>query len=192
MTFGCEGPGGLPHTRVTSRFPVTARNTALEDGSRADRGPPGLCTKSPRGDHGRSTAPTGSGAAAGAPPGRSRTRTSTTAPAGRPAAPAARAAAFRPEVDTAWVGHDTRAIFWITAAPSALSSVGQALAAHPGTAYVAATTGSSNLVAVVICSSTPELYRYLSECVGALDGVRHVETVPSLRLVKQITTEGIR
>ncbi|WP_406270940.1 Lrp/AsnC family transcriptional regulator [Actinacidiphila glaucinigra] len=96
------------------------------------------------------------------------------------------------QLDTAWVGHDTRAIFWITAAPSALSSVGQALAAHPETAYVAATTGSSNLVAVVICSSTPELYRYLSECVGALDGVRHVETVPSLRLVKQITTEGIR
>ncbi|MFG2306772.1 hypothetical protein [Actinacidiphila glaucinigra] len=49
-----------------------------------------------------------------------------------------------------------------------------------------------NLVAVVICSSTTEFYRYLSECVGALDGVRHVETVPSLRLVKQITTEGIR
>ncbi|MFF7673955.1 Lrp/AsnC ligand binding domain-containing protein [Actinacidiphila glaucinigra] len=77
-------------------------------------------------------------------------------------------------------------------APSALSCVGQALAAHPETACVAATTGSSNLVAVVICSGTPELYRYLCECVGALDGVRLVETVPSLRLVKQIKTEGIR
>lgn len=95
------------------------------------------------------------------------------------------------QLDTAWIGHDTRAVFWITAAPAELHSVGTALAAHRQTAFVAATTGSSNIVAVVICRDTAEMYRYLSERVGALEGVRHVETVPYLRLVKQITTEGI-
>lgn len=96
------------------------------------------------------------------------------------------------QLDTTWIGHTTRAVFWIPTAPSALSLVGLALAAHRQTAYVAATTGSPDLVAVVICRDTPETYRYLNEQVGALDGVRHAETVPLLRLVKQITTEVIR
>ncbi|MFJ4918820.1 Lrp/AsnC family transcriptional regulator [Streptomyces sp. NPDC088725] len=83
--------------------------------------------------------------------------------------------------------YSSRAVLWITAAPSALATVGQALAAHPEVAFASATSGGSNLVAVVVCRDTASVYRYLSEGVGGLEGVQHVECAPVLRTVKQLT-----
>ncbi|MFE9858567.1 Lrp/AsnC family transcriptional regulator [Streptomyces sp. NPDC005780] len=80
----------------------------------------------------------------------------------------------------------------ITAAPRALNAVGEALATHPEVAYAAATTGPSNLVAVVITRDTGHLYRYLSERLGGLEGVEHVESMPFLRRVKQLTYRPFR
>jgi DNA-binding Lrp family transcriptional regulator len=89
-------------------------------------------------------------------------------------------------------GYDTRAILWITAAPWALDSVGRALATHPEVAFASATAGQSNLVAVIVCPGTASVYRYLSEGVGRLEGVQHVECAPVLRTVKQLTYEERR
>ncbi|WP_328950044.1 Lrp/AsnC family transcriptional regulator [Streptomyces sp. NBC_00184] len=80
----------------------------------------------------------------------------------------------------------------ITAAPRALNAVGEALATHPEVAYAAATTGPSNLVAVVITRDTGHLCRYLSERLGGLEGVEHVESMPFLRRVKQLTYRPFR
>jgi DNA-binding Lrp family transcriptional regulator len=79
------------------------------------------------------------------------------------------------------------AVLWITAAPAALHSVGEALAAHDEIAHASATAGPSNIVATALARSTADLYAYLSGPLGRLEGVQHVETTPVLRRVKQLT-----
>jgi hypothetical protein len=64
----------------------------------------------------------------------------------------------------------------------------EALATHPETAFVAATTGSSNLVAAVICRGADAPYGYLTRRVAALDGIVQVTTAPVIRQVKQLAT----
>jgi DNA-binding Lrp family transcriptional regulator len=93
------------------------------------------------------------------------------------------------QLDASELGYGSHALLWITVAPSELATVGKALAEHPEIAFAAATTGRSNLVAVVICRDSAGLYTYLSETVGMLDGVQHIETSPTLRRVKQLTYE---
>jgi DNA-binding Lrp family transcriptional regulator len=86
-------------------------------------------------------------------------------------------------------GYGLHTMLWLTVAPAALSAVGTALAGHREIPFVSAITGQSNLVAVALFRETGGLYRYLSERIGALDGVQHVETVPVLRRIKQLTYE---
>ncbi|MFI1101772.1 Lrp/AsnC family transcriptional regulator [Streptomyces melanogenes] len=94
------------------------------------------------------------------------------------------------EFDSTRFGFRSRALLWITVAPSALAAVGEALASHPEVAFAGATSGPANLVAVVICRDPAGLYTYLSEKLGTLEGVRHVETAPLLRQVKRLTYAG--
>ncbi|MDI5967221.1 AsnC family transcriptional regulator [Streptomyces sp. SL13] len=89
-------------------------------------------------------------------------------------------------------GYELHTLLWLTVAPAALSAVGNALAGHREVAFAAAVTGQCNLMAVTIFRSTHDLYRYLSERVGVLDGVQHVETAPILRQVKQLTYDAHR
>ena len=83
-------------------------------------------------------------------------------------------------------------MLWLTVAPSALDAAGRKLAEHHEVRFAAATTGQANLVASVAGSSTGELYTYLSEKIGGLDGVQAVETALILRQVKQLTYEPSR
>jgi DNA-binding Lrp family transcriptional regulator len=99
---------------------------------------------------------------------------------------------FDAQFDSVLLGYDAQAVLWLTVAPSALATVGEALAGHPETAFVAATTGTSNLVTSVICRDHAGIYAYLNEKIGALDGVRHVETAPVVRKFKQMTYEERR
>jgi DNA-binding Lrp family transcriptional regulator len=99
---------------------------------------------------------------------------------------------FAVQFDWRLLGVETSAVLWVTVAPGALDAVGRTLARHQETAYVAATSGPCNLVAVVLCRDTPALYTYVSERIGGLAGVRQVETAPSLRHIKQLTYEEIR
>ncbi|MGV4987417.1 Lrp/AsnC family transcriptional regulator [Streptomyces sp. NRAIS4] len=85
------------------------------------------------------------------------------------------------------LGRPVVAALWITVAPAALHSAGEALAAHEETAWVSATAGPSNLVVTALARSTAGLYAYLSGPLGQLRGVQHVETTPFLRRVKQLT-----
>lgn len=85
------------------------------------------------------------------------------------------------------LGYPLAACLWITTDPAALHSVGQALATHPEIAFASATAGSSNIVATAVARDTADLYTYLSGRLGSLEGVRHVETTPFLRKVKQLT-----
>lgn len=93
------------------------------------------------------------------------------------------------QFDREQLGNDIVATLWLTVAPAALADVGCALASHPEVRFAAATTGQANIVAATMHPSTGDLYAYLSDKIGALDGVRSVETALILQEVKQLTYE---
>jgi DNA-binding Lrp family transcriptional regulator len=92
------------------------------------------------------------------------------------------------------MGYTTIAELWLTVEPSRLATVGEQLARHEEVPFVAAITGSANLVANVLCRDSEALYEYVTTKIGAVDGVRHLETSPMLRRVKQAGTlmDGLR
>ncbi|MDG4826279.1 AsnC family transcriptional regulator [Asanoa sp. WMMD1127] len=93
---------------------------------------------------------------------------------------------FDVEVDADVLGYRARALLWLSVAPARLAAVGAALAAHEEVVFAAATTGPTNVLATVVCHDMPDLYRYLTERIGPLDGVERVETAPMVRHVKQV------
>jgi DNA-binding Lrp family transcriptional regulator len=78
----------------------------------------------------------------------------------------------------------TRAMLWMAVAPPWLDRVATAMAGHDELAFVAATTGPSNLIAQALCHSPEDLHRYLTRRLGALDGITAIETAPVLQTVK--------
>ncbi|WP_069160151.1 Lrp/AsnC family transcriptional regulator [Nocardia altamirensis] len=86
------------------------------------------------------------------------------------------------------MGYTVRGALWLRVRPSDLDAVGRAMVTHPEIVFVAATTGSTNLFASFLCRDTPHLYRYITERLGALDGITDLEATPSLRVLKQAQT----
>ncbi|MFJ7903241.1 Lrp/AsnC family transcriptional regulator [Streptomyces sp. NPDC096198] len=77
------------------------------------------------------------------------------------------------------------AMLWLSVAPNRLDSVGRALAAHSEISFAASTTGTTNLFAVVSCTSTRALHQYLTGPLAALPGVSAAETAPVIRMLKR-------
>jgi DNA-binding Lrp family transcriptional regulator len=92
------------------------------------------------------------------------------------------------DVDETAFGIGTRAHLWMSVAPARLADVGGALAAHYEIPFVAATTGTSNLMATVLCRDDYALYRYLTERIASLDGVNALEVALIIRTVKRAAT----
>jgi DNA-binding Lrp family transcriptional regulator len=85
-------------------------------------------------------------------------------------------------------GVRAQALLWMSVAPPHLSDVGQALASRPEFPFVAATTGSTNLLAALVCPDGRSLYAYLTGELAALDGLIHIETAPVMQFVKMHAT----
>lgn len=83
------------------------------------------------------------------------------------------------------LGFHAQARLWMNVQPSGQVAVAEALAGHPEIAFVAATTGSTNLTAAVNCRDNRDLHRYLTERVAPFDAVRTLETAPVIRTVKR-------
>jgi DNA-binding Lrp family transcriptional regulator len=83
------------------------------------------------------------------------------------------------------LGFTTFAWIWATVAPGRLDEVGYRVAALPETAYVAAVSGPTNMMASVVTRDTQGLYRYVTQQLGALPGVERAEVAPVFRRVKQ-------
>jgi DNA-binding Lrp family transcriptional regulator len=98
---------------------------------------------------------------------------------------------FDVELDMSIMGPHVRAALWLSVAPDRLTAAGEALARHQATAYVAATTGTTNLYASVVAPTNEDLYRYLTTEVAALPGVQHLETAPTIRTVKMTGRVGM-
>ncbi|MBB5895536.1 Lrp/AsnC family transcriptional regulator [Kutzneria kofuensis] len=92
---------------------------------------------------------------------------------------------YQVDIPAAALGFGAQARLWMTVPPHALTKVGGRLAEHEETSFVAATTGPTNLVAVVACRDSGGLYRYLTERVGALREITSLETAVLMRTVKQ-------
>jgi DNA-binding Lrp family transcriptional regulator len=83
------------------------------------------------------------------------------------------------------LGFRSTAHLWLTVAPADLVSVGETIAGHPEAAGVSAVTGTANLWASIVCRDADDLYRYITERIGAIPAVRQLEISPTLRQVKQ-------
>jgi DNA-binding Lrp family transcriptional regulator len=92
------------------------------------------------------------------------------------------------DIDETPFGIGTQATLFMSVTPARLASAGDALARHPEVPFVAATTGTSNLMATVLCRDEQDLYRYLTERVAGLDGVSAVEVAPTIRIIKRAGT----
>ena len=90
------------------------------------------------------------------------------------------------------LGQNVTAMLWLSVAPAALSDIGTAIAGHGLVSFAVAVTGKANIFAVLVCQDTRQLYAYLSERIGALDGVQAVETTLVLRHIKQLALEPRR
>ncbi|MEU6484423.1 Lrp/AsnC family transcriptional regulator [Streptomyces sp. NPDC046887] len=77
-----------------------------------------------------------------------------------------------------------RAALWLEVDPAQLAAAGAALAAHPEISFAAAVTGAANLYAAVDVASVQVFYRYVTESVAALPGLRHTVTTPIHRTLK--------
>jgi DNA-binding Lrp family transcriptional regulator len=89
-------------------------------------------------------------------------------------------------------GSRSQALLWMSVAPGNLREVGQALASRPEFPFVAATTGSTNLLAALVCPDDRSLYEYLTDEMTALDGLTHIETAPVMQFVKMHATMAPR
>jgi DNA-binding Lrp family transcriptional regulator len=81
-----------------------------------------------------------------------------------------------------------RTALWLTVAPSDLDRTGQALARHREVAYVAATTGRTNLYASLLTRDDAELHEYLATTLAELASVREAESSPVVRTLKTLAS----
>ncbi|MBB4921999.1 Lrp/AsnC family transcriptional regulator [Kitasatospora kifunensis] len=92
---------------------------------------------------------------------------------------------FDLEHDWAIFGLTARSLLWLSVPPAHLHATGGELAGHPEVAFVAATTGPTNLCASVISPDRLALYEYLTGRIAALPVITQVETAPVIRTVKR-------
>jgi DNA-binding Lrp family transcriptional regulator len=79
---------------------------------------------------------------------------------------------------------ELRTALWLEVEPAHLAAAGAALAEHAEVAFAAATTGTANVYASLVCRDAPALYRYLTGPVASLPGLRRTETAPIHRTLK--------
>lgn len=92
------------------------------------------------------------------------------------------------ELSRAVLGYTTRADLWLQVEPAAVRAVGEALGEMPEVAFAAAVSGTHNIHAAVNCASLEDLFGFVTDRIGTLKGVQHIETSPVLRQLKQFST----
>jgi DNA-binding Lrp family transcriptional regulator len=93
---------------------------------------------------------------------------------------------FDVDLDYQRLDMDSQSILWLSVNPRDLRAAGEALASHSEVAFAAATTGTSNLYANVLCPDAPSLFEYLTTKIAALPSLQAVETAPVLRTLKRL------
>lgn len=91
---------------------------------------------------------------------------------------------FDVEIDPALYGVTTKALLWMAVTPKFLDQVARVLAQHEELAFVAATTGRTNLVAQALCTDPAALHHYLVHRLGSIEAIHSLESAPVLRTLK--------
>jgi DNA-binding Lrp family transcriptional regulator len=85
-------------------------------------------------------------------------------------------------------GFRSQALLWMSVVPAHLKDIGMTLAGRSEFPFVAATTGSTNLVAALVCPNDRSIYEYLTIEMAALEGLSHIETAPVMQFIKMHAT----
>jgi DNA-binding Lrp family transcriptional regulator len=93
---------------------------------------------------------------------------------------------FDVEIDDTHLGIATRTLLWLAVRPAGLDATARTLAGHAEPAFVAAITGTHNLVAHVLTSGPAALHRYLTGSLADLDAIHAIETTPVLQTLKEL------
>ncbi|HEY0246915.1 MAG TPA: Lrp/AsnC family transcriptional regulator [Gryllotalpicola sp.] len=88
-------------------------------------------------------------------------------------------------VDPGTLGFTVEAMIHIRAELGGMDETARALAAMPETRYVAATTGDADLIVDVVLQDTGKAYAFLTRKLGALPGIRNLETDIVIESVKR-------
>ncbi len=91
---------------------------------------------------------------------------------------------FDVEIGAEVYGITTQALLWMSVAPAHLDQVARTLIQHRELAFLASTTGPTNLVALVLCRTPAELHDYLAHSLSTLDSIRTLETSPVQKTLK--------
>ncbi|WP_316523458.1 Lrp/AsnC family transcriptional regulator [Kitasatospora brasiliensis] len=83
------------------------------------------------------------------------------------------------------LGYELNAILWLQVDLPGLHRIGEELGRHDECAFVSATSGKHNLMAVVICKDTQDFYRYLSGRLAGIEGIRGYEISIRTHRLKQ-------
>ena len=92
---------------------------------------------------------------------------------------------FDVDLDDAAFGFLLVARVLLTVAPAHLDAVGQAVGSHPSVRFAAATTGPTSISASVAFPGVEDLYRFINEDIGRLEGVAQAQVVPIDRTLKR-------
>ncbi|NJP91448.1 AsnC family transcriptional regulator [Nonomuraea sp. FMUSA5-5] len=92
---------------------------------------------------------------------------------------------FDMDVLPALLNYQVEAQLWMSVPPAEIDATGRALAGHHEVAFAGATTGPTNLTASIVCRDDEAFYRYVTDSLGALPAIRHIETAPIIRTIKR-------
>ncbi|WP_329236941.1 Lrp/AsnC family transcriptional regulator [Actinoallomurus sp. NBC_01490] len=92
---------------------------------------------------------------------------------------------FRTLVEPTLLGFAVEFMLWLDVEPAHLDSAGRRLASQPGVKYLSATAGRFNLCGQVSLRHFADLYRFTTDVVGALPGVRRADTTLQLDTLKR-------
>lgn len=88
-------------------------------------------------------------------------------------------------VDPVLLGYEVESMVWLHVGFQELEATAGALAEHAGVRYLSATVGFSDLVAETVLRDQEDLYRFHTEVLGSMPGVRDAETAIELFTVKR-------
>lgn len=88
-------------------------------------------------------------------------------------------------VDAGLLGFEIETFMWLSVELSRLEEVARALAGRPEVRFLAASSGSTDLMLEVTLRSQHDLYRFRTDVLGTIDGIRSAEASLVLRTLKR-------
>jgi len=83
------------------------------------------------------------------------------------------------------IGYFAEALIGVQVDPNMIDDIAEKISSHEYTTWVARTTGSYDIFTWVTLPTSEELGKYLSNDLGAIDGVNKTETFVNLKVLKR-------